>query len=118
MSLEDLRVSAAGREDSPTRSPPISPPFSIATGRPPPPSRPRRSRAPGAAHRLLLSTQGEARSVPPPAGARVRSSRGSAAARPRGLKGQRVSELRLVGLVKAGGEFTALATGLRDRSFC
>ena len=33
------------------------------------------------------------------------------------MKGQRVSELRLVGLVEVGGEFTALATGFRDRSF-
>ena len=40
-----------------------------------------------------------------------------AAVRPRGLKGQRVSELKLVGLVEAGGEYTALATGRRDRSF-
>ncbi len=38
-------------------------------------------------------------------------------ARPLGLKGQRVSELKLVGLVEAGGEYTALATGRRDRSF-
>ena len=41
----------------------------------------------------------------------------AAAVRPRGLKGQRVSELKLVGLVVAGGEYTALATGRRDRSF-
>ena len=33
------------------------------------------------------------------------------------MKGQRISELELVGLVKAGGEFTALATGLQNRSF-
>ena len=40
-----------------------------------------------------------------------------AAVRPRGLKGERVSELKLVGLVEAGGAYTALATGRRDRSF-
>ena len=33
------------------------------------------------------------------------------------MKGQRISELRLVGLVEAGGQFRAMATGLRDQPF-
>lgn len=40
-----------------------------------------------------------------------------AGVRPDGLRGHRVSELELVGLVEAGGEFTAMATGRRDRCY-
>ena len=118
VSLEDLRVSAAGREDSPHaltadltavlhRYRPAASAVEAPVD-PAPPERPTaysyRPRGRRDPFRLPRAPE----SAPPEA---------PAAARPLGLKGQRISELRLVGLVKAGGEFTALATGLRDRSF-
>lgn len=118
VSLEDLRISAAGPADSPhTLTADLTavlhryrPAASAveAPADPAPPARPAaypyRARGRRDPFRLPRTLE----SAPPDA---------PAAVRPRGLKGQRVSELRLVGLVKAGGEFTALATGLQDRSF-
>ena len=118
VSLEDLRISAAGPKDSPhaltadltavihryqPAAPAVETPVDPA---PPVPRTPYRYRARGRRDPFRLP-QAPA-SVPPDAPALVR---------PRGLKGQRISELELVGLVKAGGEFTALATGLQNRSF-
>jgi Tfp pilus assembly protein PilO/Tfp pilus assembly protein PilP len=118
VNLEDLRISAAGPEPSPhtlsaelTAVLHIYQPSAPAVGAPLDPSAPARRtpygyRAKGRRDPFGLP---RAPASPPPSAPSV--------VRPLGLKGQRVSELRLVGLVKAGGEFTALATGLRDRSF-
>lgn len=118
VSLEDVRISAAGSEDSPhtltaelTAVLHIYQPLAHAgeaplDPAPPAPRTPYRYRARG--RRDPFGRPRAPASLPPAA---------PGAVRPWGLKGQRVSELRLVGLVKAGGEFTALATGLRDRSF-
>ena len=118
VSLEDLRISAAGPEDSPhTLTADLTAvlhryrPAAAAVEAPVEPAQPARRttfryRARGRRDPFRLPQAPE--SAPRDAPALVR---------PRGLKGQRVSELKLVGLVEAGGEFTALATGLRDRSF-
>ena len=117
VSLEDLRISAAGPEDSPhTLAADLTAvlhryrPAAAAVEAPVDPARPARRttiryRARGRLDPFRLP---RAPAAAPPAAAPIR---------PPGLKGQRVSELKLVGLVEAGGEFTALATGLRDRSF-
>lgn len=117
VSLEDLRISAAGPEDSPRtliadltavvhRYRPAA-----AVEAPVDPARPARQTTIGYRDRgrrdPFRLPQAPA-SAPPDA---------PVAVRPRGLKGQRVSELKLVGLVEAGGEYTALATGFRGRSF-
>ncbi len=118
VSLEDLRISAAGPEDSPHtltadlavvlhRYQPAAPAVEAPVDPAPPARRtPFRYRTRGRRDPFRLPRAPE--SAPPDAPAVVR---------PRGLKGQRVSELKLVGLVKAGEEFTALATGLQDQSF-
>ena len=118
VSLEDLRVSAAGPKDSPhTLTADITAvfhryqPAATAIEAPVDPASPARRtpfryRARGRRDPFRLPQAPT--SLPPAA---------PDAVRPRGLKGQRVSELRLVGLVKAGGKFTALATGLQGRSF-
>ena len=117
VSLEDLRISAAGPEDSPHtliadltavvhRYRPAA-----AVEAPVDPAQP--------ARRTTLRYRVRGRRDPfrfPQAPASATPD-GPAAVRPRGLKGQRISELKLVGLVEAGGEYTALATGLGDRSF-
>jgi len=115
VSLEDLRISAAGPEDSPhtliadltavvQRYRPAAAAVEAAAA-PAPPARltayPYRVKGRRDPFRLPRATA----SAPPDA------------VRPRGLKGQRISELKLVGLVEAGGEYTALAAGPRDRSF-
>ena len=118
VSLEEVRISAAGPEDSPhtliadlTAVVHRYRPAAAAVEAPVDPVQPDRRttvryRAGGRRDPFRL-TQDTA-SAPPDAPATVR---------PRGLKGQRISELKLVGLVEAGGEYTALAAGLRDRSF-
>ena len=118
VSLEDLRISAAGPEDSAhaltadlaavshlyrPAAPEVEAPVDPA---PPARQAPFLYRARGRRDPFRLPPAPE--SAPPDVPAVVR---------PRGLKGQRVSELKLVGLVKAGGEFMALATGRQDRSF-
>lgn len=120
VSLEDLRISAAGPEDSPHtltaeltavlhRYRPAAPAVEAATATAPaPPARPTAYPYRAEGRRDPFRVPQAPASVPPAA---------PAAVRPRGLKGQRVSELRLVGLVEAGGEYTALAIGLQDRSF-
>ena len=118
VNLEDLRISAAGPEDAPHTltaeltavlhigRPPARAGEAPVDPAPPAPRTPYRYRARG--RRDPFGLPRAPASLPPPA---------PRAARPGGLKGQRVSELRLVGLVEAGGEYTALATGRRDRSF-
>lgn len=118
VSLEDLRISAAGPEASPHTltaeltavlhiyRPPAHAGEAPLDPAPPAPRTPYRYR--GRGRRDPFELPQAPASLPPAA---------PGAVRPRGLKGQRVSELRLVGLVKAGGEYTALAIGLRDRSF-
>lgn len=115
VTLEDLRISAAGPEDSPRtviadltavvhRYRPAAAAVEAAAAPAPParlaayPYRVRGRRDPFGLPQAIAS-------APPDA------------VRPRGLKGQRISELKLVGLVEAGGEYTALAAGPRDRSF-
>lgn len=118
VSLEDLRIAAAGPEDAPhtltadlTAVLHLYRPAASAVEAPVGPARPARRasvryRARG--RRDPFGRPRAAASAPPGA---------TAVVRPPGLKGQRVSDLRLVGLVQAGGEFTALATGLQDRTF-
>ena len=118
VSLEELRISAAGQQDSPhTLTAELTAVLHLyqagahgveapADRAPPAKRTPYRYRARGRRDPFRLPPA----PAPPPPDA-------PAAVRPRGLKGQRVSELRLVGLVEVGGEFTALATGFRDRSF-
>ena len=118
VSLEDLRISAAGPEDSPhTLTADLTAvlhryrPAAAAVEAPVDPSQ--------AARRTTFRYRARGRRDPfrlPQAPAPAPRD-APALVRPRGLKGQRVSELKLVGLVEAGGEFTALATGFRDRSF-
>lgn len=118
VSLEELRISAAGAEDSPhtltadlttvlhlyrPAAHAVEAPVDFA---PPAPRTPYRYRAKGRRDPFRFARA----PAPAPPGA-------PAAVRPRGLKGQRVSELKLVGLVEAGGEFTALATGRQAQSF-
>ena len=118
VSLEDLRISAAGSQDSShaltaelTAVLHIYQPPAQAGEAPLDPALP----APRTPYRYRARGRRDPFGLPrPPASLPVAA---PSAVRPQGLKGQRVSELRLVGLVKAGGEFTALATGLRDRSF-
>ena len=120
VSLEDLRISAAGPAASPhtltadftatlhlykpAADPVEAPADPVSPAQPPP----YRYRARGRRDPFRLP-QGPG--PPGPAAAPAPT------ARPRGLKGQRISELRLVGLVEAGGQFRAMATGLRDQPF-
>ena len=118
VSLEDLRISAAGPEDSPhtliadlTAVVHRYRPAAAAVEAPVDPAQPARRTT----HRYRVRGRRDPFRLPrAPASAPADV---AAAVRPRGLKGQRISELKLVGLVEAGGEYTALATGLGDRSF-
>ncbi|MCY3756198.1 MAG: type 4a pilus biogenesis protein PilO [Acidobacteria bacterium] len=118
VSLEDLRIAAAGPEDAPhtitadlTAVLHLYRPAVSAVEAPVDPARPARRASVRYRARGRRDPFGRPRAAASaPAGA-------TADVRPPGLKGQRVSDLRLVGLVKAGGEFTALATGLQDRTF-
>ncbi len=118
VSLEDLRIAAAGPEDAPhtltadlTAVLHLYRPAASAAEAPVDPARPARRAAVRYRARGRRDPFGRPRAAASaPAGA-------TADVRPSGLKGQRVSELRLVGLVKAGGEFTALAISLQDRTF-
>ena len=118
VSLEDLRISAAGRAESPHT---LTADFTATLHLYKP-----------AAEPVEVSADPVSPSQPPPYRYRARGRRDpfrlpqapgppgpapAPAARPRGLKGQRISELRLVGLVEARGRFRAMATGLRDQSF-
>lgn len=118
VSLEDLRIAAAGPGDAPhtltadlTAVLHLYRPAACAVGAPVDSAGPARRASFRYRARGRRDPFGRPRapvSAPPDA---------TAVVRPPGLKGQRVSDLRLVGLVKAGGEFTALATGLQERSF-
>lgn len=118
VSLEDLRVSAAGPEDSPhTLTADLAAVFHLYQPAAPAVEAPVDPAAPARRTPFRYRTGGRRDPFRLPRAPESAPPDVPAVVRPRGLKGQRISELRLVGLVKAGGEFTALAAGLRDRSF-
>ena len=118
VSLEDLRISAAGPAASPhTLTADFTATLHLYKPAADPVEAPAEPVSPAQLPSYRYRARGRRDPFRLPPGPGPPRPAAAPAARPRGLKGQRISELRLVGLVEAGGRFRAMATGLRDQPF-
>ncbi len=72
---------------------------------------------PGGVPHFRYQSKGRRDPFRPLDAANVLPARPAPVLRPRGLKGQLVSEMNLVGWVEAGGEFTAIASGTGAKTY-